>query len=226
MADERRYDEDEIREIFGLAARTPGADLPAASSEKGLTLADLQEIGLEVGLSPERVAEAALQMGGRATALRRYTYLGMPISVGRTVDLPRAPTEREWEVLVADLRETFDARGRVSVHGNLREWTNGNLHVYLETTETGPRLRMRTVKGSAVAANRIGFAFLGLAVILFGVLLLTGQLAEDLFMPLLFAAMGAAAVGSNAISLPRWAREREGQMDYIARRAQALLEEG
>jgi hypothetical protein len=34
-----------------------------------------------------------------------------------------------------------------------------------------------------------------------------------------------AALTSNGITLPRWAREREGQMEYLAGRVGALLAE-
>jgi hypothetical protein len=40
---------------------------------------------------------------------------------------------------------------------------------------------------------------------------------------MIFAAMGAAALGFNALRLPRWALEREQQMEYLAARARALI---
>ena len=40
---ERRYDDDEIREIFGRAADAPELDRTALSTGQGLTLAELQE---------------------------------------------------------------------------------------------------------------------------------------------------------------------------------------
>jgi hypothetical protein len=38
--------------------------------------------------------------------------------------------------------------------------------------------------------------------------------------------MGAAALGANALRLPRWAEEREEQMERIATRARLLLGAG
>src|ERR1700741_1755290 len=106
MPDERTYGEEEVAQIFEAAAarRGPGSTAPVPT--KGLTLAELQAIGGEVGLAPERVAEAAAALDLRRD-VRRRTELGMPVGVGRTIDLPRAPTDREWEMIVADLRETF-----------------------------------------------------------------------------------------------------------------------
>jgi hypothetical protein len=218
---ERRYDDDEVRQIFGWAAESPEPSLPAGAPGTGLTLSELQEIGREVGLSPQRIAAAAAQLDVTGELVRDTTYLGLPISVGHSVELPRPLTAHEWEVLVGEIRETFGARGQVTATGGLREWTNGNLQVFLETTETGHRLRLRTTKGSAMNATWMGVTLLVLAVVLLGVLLLTGQ-PEDLAISALLGALGAAALGSNALVLPPWARERQGQMRYIAGRALTL----
>jgi len=134
MAKDRKYGKEEVNEIFDLAfsSREPGR-LPSAD-EGGLTLAELQEAGREVGVEPGRIAEAALAVVSKGEVLPNRTFLGVPVSVGRVVDLPRVLTDREWEVLVGDLRETFGARGHVTSHRGMREWTNGNLHVFLEPT--------------------------------------------------------------------------------------------
>ena len=92
-----------------------------------MTLSELQEVGREVGVTPERIAEAALVVDTRAEVLPHRTVMGAPVSVGQMVELPRALTDREWEVLVGELRVTFAATGRVTSQGGVREWSNGNL---------------------------------------------------------------------------------------------------
>ena len=223
MTDERRYREDEVKEILDLAASAPGSGGPALSSGEGLTLAELKEIGLEVGLDPERIGEAASTLDVRRSAPPRRTYLGMPVSVGRIVELPRAPTDDEWGLLVAELRATFGARGKLTAQGSLREWTNSNLHACVEPTETGYRLRLGTLKGNAAAINAVGIGGIAMAVLGIAILAVTGRLAEELSGPLIFAIMGAAALAYNTLTLPHWAREREEQMEYIAGRARALI---
>ena len=223
MTDERRYLEEESEEIFEAAATAGDSDRHALSSAEGFTLAELQEIGLEVGLAPERIADAATALELRRNALPRRTSLGMPISVGRIIDLPRAPTDREWELLVGELRETFNAQGKVGSSGSVRQWTNGNLHAYIEPAETGYRLRLGTLKGNASVMNVVGLAGMGMGMVMFVALVLTGSLADDLLGPVVFGAMGAATFISNLLRLPRWARRREEQMEYIAARAQALI---
>jgi hypothetical protein len=63
---DRRYDDEETAAIFLTAAENPQAAPLHLPSNEGLTLADLQEIGREVGISPEAVAQAA-----QALELRR-----------------------------------------------------------------------------------------------------------------------------------------------------------
>ncbi len=224
MTDERKYQEEEVREILDLAANKAKVGRPAISDEGGLTLLEIQEVGLEVGMEPARIAEAAFVVDARREILPRRTYFGVPTSVGRIVDLPRALTDHEWDVLVGELRETFGARGTVTSLGGAREWTNGNLHAFLEPTATGHRLRLGTLKGNAVALITTGAAGLALGLALL-TLFIGEQLPGAAMVALLIALAGGGTLGANMLRLPRWAREREGQMEYIAGRVVALVGE-
>jgi hypothetical protein len=223
MTDERRYGEDEVAEIFEAAASSRGSEGRGLSSAGGFSLAELQAIGGEAGIAPERIAHAAAALDLRRGAAPRGTFLGMPVSVGRSVDLPRAPTDREWEVLVAELRETFHAHGKDSSRGELRAWSNGNLRAYVEPTETGHRLRLSTVKSNGLALSRLGVAALVAALVMMIFLFASGEDGDGMIMGAIFAAFGAAALGGNALRLPGWADQREEQMEYIASRARALI---
>ena len=222
MADERRFQDDEVAQIFE-AASAPALSRGEAASAQGLTLAELQAIGREVGIAPERIAEAASSLVRSQPAVPRRTELGMPLSAGHVVELPRALTDREWAVVVADLRETFGARGNEVSQGATRQWANGNLHALVEPTRTGYRLRLGTVKGNALALNRMGgfgivmglFVALGLG--------LGGEPLAALPGALALGGMGVGALAFNALRLPRWVRLRERQMQEIAERTRALI---
>ncbi len=222
MADERRYEDDEIAEIFE-AASAPAVSRRDGRSRDGLTLTELQAIGREVGIAPERIAEAASSLERSPTKLPHRTDFGMPISVGRTVELPRALTDREWALVVADLRETFRARGNESSHGVTRHWSNGNLHAFVEPTRTGYRLRLGTVKGDALALNRMGIFGLVMGAVTGLAPLLSGDPTVAVSGAVALGGMGAGALVVNALRLPRWIRERDQQMQDIADRTQALI---
>lgn len=226
MSDERRYDEDEVREIFEAAAEAREAGLPAVSSGGGITLAELETIGEEVGLPAERVRQAAASLdasGVAVPAVPRRTFAGLPIGVGRTVELARAPTDEEWEILVGELRETFHARGKVEVLGRTRSWSNGNLQAHIEPTVDGYRLRLSTLKGDAAARGLGGGFMISFALLILVVLLIQGRGAEGAVIAAMLGGVGTIVAGSSALTLPRWAAQRERQMEYIADRAVALI---
>jgi len=89
MTNERRYDESEVHAIFERAATKEPHGLPAARREDGMTLAELQDIGVQVGLDPARVARAAAALDASGQLMPRGTSWGMPVSVGRVVELER-----------------------------------------------------------------------------------------------------------------------------------------
>ena len=211
----RRYDDKEMAAIFRAAADGAQPSSNEVPRDEGLTLPELQSIGREVGLSPEAVARAALALDVRAGAESR-TMFGLPIGVARTVSLNRRLTDDEWERLVVQLRDVFQARGSMRSEGSLRQWTNGNLQVLLEPTETGHRLRFRTVHGAAMASIRAGLFAIGMS----GVVAIAAA-AGDHFMKgipgvAFMFLTGAGMVANGALRLPRWARLRQRQMETLA----------
>lgn len=219
---DRRYSDDEVAEIFRRATvLRPESRVPLAASD-GMTLAQLEAIAQEAGIEPSRIASAARELDAPSAAPRRA--VGVPISVSRSVELPRKLTEREWEFLVTRLRETFDAAGKLETHGSLRTWSNGNLRVMLEPGMNGHRvrftslnagLRVRLVAGSLTA----GFG-----------------LTVTLVASFVSADAGWAAFGSSGIvgivglvvaavaggASKKWRSERRQQFDTLAAELERL----
>jgi len=212
---ERRYNDKEIAAIFRAATEGPHEPEREVPREEGLSVTDLQAIGKEVGIPADAIAHAAQALDARVGAPAR-TLLGLPIGVARTVNLNRRLTDAEWERLVVQLREVFDARGRTRTDGSLRQWTNGNLQVLLEPIESGHRLRFRTTHGAARAAIGAGFAIMGLGVTIAITSAIGGYFVDAIPGITLLLAGGAGMVASGALRLPRWARVRQRQMDELA----------
>lgn len=192
------------------------------ASEQGLTLSEIQEIAEQVGLSPEVIDRAAAALDTQPANPPRRS-LGMPIEVGKIVTLPSAPSDAEWEQIVAELRSTFRARGRVTSTGALREWSNGNLHVCIEPTAHGYRLRMGTLKGGAAGINAVGVTALVTAAVVFISALLSGGIQGAIAESILLGALGAAALLRNLVRLPGWAEQRKKQMDHVAARVEVIV---
>lgn len=184
----------------------------------GLTLAALQEIGREVGISPAAITVAArsLDVAGRPSTRQ---FLGLPVGVGRAVVLDRPLSEPEWDALVSDMRATFDTRGKVSIDGSFRQWSNGNLQAVAEATPGGHRVRLRTVNGNALALMTGGIAGMGVAAATsLAVALGSGFTSSAVTGIAFLAATGVGMFVAGAMRLPGWARLRRNQLDEVANR--------
>ena len=221
---DRHYDDDEIAEVFRVAAE--GSEAPERSESRalagrgadGLTLDDLQAIGREVGIAPDAIERAARALDRPGAQSVSRHLLGLPIGVERTVTLDRRLTDAEWELLVVELREVFGARGTMRAQGSLREWRNGNLHAYLEPTPTGSRLRLGTTKGNARASVAVGSVALLTSAVGGALGAATGTLSAVALGVGTLAAMGTVLLANGTLALPRWARLRGQQMDGIIER--------
>lgn len=216
----RRYSDAEVAEIFRRATEAQhkggaGTRAPLASSE-GMTLEALQDIGKEVGIPAELIVREAraIERAGQPTTSH---FAGIPIGVGRTVGLSRKLSESEWEQLVVQLRDTFDARGKLLHEGTFKGWKNGNLQILLEPAGDAHRLRMKTRDGRAQAWLTASMAVTGVGVVTL-LAALTGDVPRDdmwsKFAPML--AMGAGFFIIGVARLRGWLRERRRQFEEIA----------
>ncbi len=225
MRQERHYTEAEIAAIFEKATEVQKAARSGQSSGEGLTLAELQQIGASVGLDPEFVAQAAaaVEYGGR-TAPRR-SMIGVPIGVGYEVDLPAPLSDDAWERLVAETRETFGARGKVSRYGSLRQWNNGNLQVSVEPAAGGQRLRMRTTSADLRTRLSLSGAILAAMLVFMFVLSLHGEpFSAIMAMCTAFSSFAAILFGTSFKKGKRWSARRERQMEALGLRAVELAQ--
>jgi hypothetical protein len=216
---ERRYSDDEVAAIFARATEATQEKPRHRGPGEGMTLGELQEIGREVGIEPEEVARAAHALDlPRPPVARRF--LGLPLQVAHSVELGYRMTDAQWERLVMDLRETFDATGRVRSEGSFRTWRNGNLQVLVEPSGEGDRVRFRTMKGNARSLMTIGLTFLFVSLILVVVEVVgdgTG-IADALAEVATFLWMGSGMFAFGALQVPAWAKLRQRQMEEIGTR--------
>lgn len=231
MDEQHRYQGEEVSEILDLAIRAE-ARRPLGAGGSGITLREIQDAAIEAGIDPQRVADAAFVLASRQQVIPAQRVLGLPVSVTRVVELPRPLSSGEWEILVSELRDTFAAPGQVGSQGEAREWRNGRLRVLLEPAASGQRLRMttlnrrlRTALGVGAAELIAGLSFLGSLVPTASAGGFTLQELMGLVPSVVVTATGLGILGWARSALPRWAAERSSQMDEVAMRVRALLEE-
>jgi len=213
---ERRYSQEEVNAIFERASETEAA-LPA-SAGNGLTLAALQDIARQVGISPQSISLAAQSLDHTAV-LPSATFLGLPIAVGRVVEFNGRLTDADWELLVADLRTTFNAKGQIRYDGPFRQWTNGNLRALVEPTPGGNRLRLQTMNGNARVRMMGGLAVLGVAAATLIASALPAAVNSGAATGVGFMGLvGLGVFASGAYNLRGWARRRAVQFEEIIAR--------
>lgn len=219
---ERRFSDAEVAQIFERATSGHAVQTTRATAD-GMTLAELQSIGQEVGIPADEIRSAALSLSSsEAKATERF--LGMTTAIGHTVHLARKLTDDEWERFIVEVRETFNAQGTMTSQGSLKQWSNGNLQVLLEPTEAGHRVRFKTVKGDARGVLGSGLVMSAIAVMGEMTAVLTGA-AHDVGLLAAFGFLGAVGIGAaatTALRLPGWARERKAQMEELAARVNAM----
>ena len=74
-----------------------------------------------------------------------------------------------------------------------------------------------------MALNGLGVLTGGMALMMGAVVAAAGKPEKALLVLGMFGGMSLAAFGANLVRLPRWARERERQMEGIAEHAVKLL---
>ena len=222
MKEDRRYGEREVRDIFKRAGSREAPNQGTSTPHTGLTLAELQAIANEVGLSPERVADAASALDAPPATEHRNS-LGMPISITRTAPLSRPLTDGEWELVVSELRSTFGVQGSARSLGSTREWTNGRLFAFVEPSEAGFRIRVGSSRPGAVVVNGAGYVCMGAAALVALVLLRTGDLANaNAVIPVISGAAGLGTIWYNGSRLGRWAGKFRVQVEHVFSRVRGI----
>ncbi|TVP43007.1 MAG: hypothetical protein EA350_14485 [Gemmatimonadales bacterium] len=248
----RRFDDEEVAEILARATQPDradhadgGADHRLPGDAGGTTLAELQSIGAEVGIAPERIASAAREIQLRAATPPPQRFLGAPRSVSHIVPLPGPLDDAQWDRLVAHLRSTFAAQGKVSQSGAIRSWRNGNLQAHVEpdpdahpgahpdaaagtgavgATGRAWRLRMQTLKGSASPGGNFGIFAVLFGLVMMVLYVLGGAGTQGLLVGAGFTLAGVLNLGYLRATLPDWAQTRKAQMEQIAAGVRHQLE--
>lgn len=204
-----RFSTPEIEEVFARAAAAQARDREA---DLGLSMEELQAVGAEAGLDPVQVAAAARAVAEGEPDEGRESLLGIPVGVRRSATLEAAPSDAMWETLVADLQDTFSARGKLGRIGAAQTWHNGNLRATLSPSGDSARLRLQTNRRSDTS-NLILASAVNAALAVYFAITSSGN-------PLVLSII---AIGLAALVIVRqttWARTRERQMDAVAARAQ------
>ena len=215
MEPTHRFSESEIQEVFARAAEAQKRD-DRERADLGLTMDELQSAGAEAGLDPAHVAAAARAVASGEPDDRRETLVGLPVGVRRAATIDAPPSDELWEMLVADLQDTFSARGKTERIGEARIWRNGNLRATLGPSGDGARLRIQSNRREDTQRLLIGSVVSAVMAVVFSLNVFGPE--ED---PVAFLAV--VALGLAALAVVRqvsWTNTREQQMEAVIGRTQ------
>lgn len=188
---DRVFTEEEVKAIIRRATERQEEEAEHAEARQhGLTLADLEQLGTEVGLDPKHLRAAADELrSGRPVTADAETRTDTHVIVERRIGVPFTP--EAWEDTVALLRQRFgmdmgmwyggSGTGRVEQVGRAHEW----VHVSQLGVETRVSTSDRERQTRLILSQRVGQASSKVE----GAVL--GAIAG-----LLIGAVGGSAVGS------------------------------
>jgi hypothetical protein len=222
-SDGRRFTDREMRLIFERAGE---ADV-GAQGDRGYSLAEMQEIALQVGLSPTAVAKAASTIRSPQAS---YPVLGGPIRFHASHTLDRKLTNDGIVSVALKIREA------TGFHGELRdvlggaEWrvrsAAGLMVVDFTASGPGTRIDLTIARDDEAAIKAIGVGFAGLVS---GVAVAIAT-AKGLHLGALagvgigaVTAIGGAWAGTRLLwsrAARRWARKTDELMETIGEAAE------
>ncbi len=200
---EKRYSERAVREVIKRAAED---QVTFPTEDQAMSLGTVQRIGAEVGLSAERIQNAAgaletappapTELVGTAPT-RQGGFLGAPAKIHLETVVQSEVPQQEFETLLEEIRTVTGEVGRVNeTLGKSLSWNSlsfqntfegsGRLiHVMIKPKEGSTRIRVTESAGThpavAVAAIVLGGGVLGAAAAEIGGALLAGTGVPEWF---------------------------------------------
>ena len=118
----RSYNEKEIGALIQRA--TELHEEAIGTSERSLSLEEIEHIAAELGLPPEYMRTAALELEDRVNSGRAFSVFGGPFVIDQARVVDETMTQEQWEQVVMELRAFTGKKGQVDEVGPAREWTH------------------------------------------------------------------------------------------------------
>ncbi len=120
----RRYDESEVKAIVGRAASSQASN---PTEDAALTMGSVEQIAAEVGISPQRVRDAARGLERDQSDEKKGSwFFGSPMTLTFERTVEGEVPEDEYTVFVEEIRAAFSNVGHVSTLGKSLAWTTAN----------------------------------------------------------------------------------------------------
>ena len=221
MSPKRVYTDKEISAVLKRAAELQRTQGPKATS--GLSLDELEQVAAEVGIDPDFVKAAALELEEGRTE-QTYHVLGAPTSLELERIVEGEMTDAKWEEAVGEIRRVFGAAGETGQLGRTREWilrdhTGERIHLTVSPQNDNTEIRFVYRMTDWAAALHAPLTSIAVApIILQFVLLNLNPLLETgiaLFILFAFHMLARFAFGALARKQERKARKLLARLEDL-----------
>ena len=163
---ERRYSDEEMRQIFAEAARATVATTDVTKVEAGYTLPELRQIGEEVGIPPAEIDRAAANL---VASLEKSdepspTLLSFRRLVAAERIIPGRLAEEEMLQMAQRASQLLGRPGMLSQTPNWVEWQDEKGRLYVGIVRGHEQVRVRIIADQThllLGAGGIGVVGLG-----------------------------------------------------------------
>ncbi len=118
----RSYNEKQIGALIQRATALHEEATGSSQHNRSLSIEEVEHIAAELGLPPEHVRTAALEMEDRLYANKSFSFWGAPFVIDQARVVDETMTQEQWEQVVMELRAFTGKKGQVDEVGSAREW--------------------------------------------------------------------------------------------------------
>ena len=223
---QRSYNEKQIGAMIQRA--TELHEEATGTSERGLSLEEIEHIATELGIPPAYMRTAALELQDRTNADKSFSLFGNPFVINQARVVDGAMTQEQWAQVIMELRAFTGKKGRTDEVGAAREWRHmiGEGDQGINFVKT--RVALRPGDGQTAIQIRKhygGFALL-YAVPLFLSIFLTLVLLSEPPDPAKFALATGCVLGTFALIrtvISSWAKREKQRLKRLVNLIQRTL---
>lgn len=231
MPNKRLYSDKEISAVLKRAAELQRGQ--GSSDTSGLSLAELEQIAADVGIDPDFVKTAALELEEDRTDTGFHLW-GGPTAIELERIVEGEMSEARWEEVVAEIRRVYAVAGETGRVGRILEWVHRDQtgeRVHLTVTPQGGQTRIRLftrmtdwavalhvpLLSSTIAPIILAYIFLNLGPVL--------ETGIALFIVFAFYMIARLIFGALARSQERKARKLLNRLEDLIAEPEAALAE-
>ncbi len=211
------------REVGALIQRASEIQERASDEpERGLSLLELEQIAAEVGIAPEHLRAAAVDLTRDAKGGAAVRFWGGPFSLSEKRVIEATITEDQWPAIVEGLRDITGSEGRAHKVGRSLEWKREYRDIDFLVEQTAVTVRpghgrsnievRKRYRGGAVLAYGLG-AILGGGI---AGIFLDGAGLSDLVTGLVAASGSIGGLGAARTAVGYWTRRQRAELSRIS----------